>query len=382
MLVVRDLSYAVRSLRRRPAFVATAVVTLGLGLGLTTTMFGILDAVVHPYVPFRDPDRLYWVWQQSRWRAGGPTSAEGFALLRDGSRSFAAVAGVSYRMTTVQGPNGAASGFAQLVTDNVFDVLGVRPHLGRLFHAGGGAGDGGGAVVSYQLWRRMFAGRRSLEGAVVSLDDRTVPVIGVLPPGLGAFAADVWLTAGRQLTEPSFGRITAVVRLKPGVSEDAARTELAALGERLNRAGGSGTGFAYHLRSARFDRQRLRDFHVAMAAAALVVLLIACANVANLMLVRGTAKRRELALRTALGAPRGAIVRQMLAESGVVGAAGGALGLLVSVWAMGVAERQMPPELSFVGILRPHVSWRVYLFALLATGVTVLLCGLVPALRA
>ncbi|MFN2564864.1 MAG: ADOP family duplicated permease [Gemmatimonadaceae bacterium] len=380
---LRDLTYALRSLRQSPTFVATAVLTLGLALGLTTTMFGILDAVVHPYVPFRDPDGLYWVWQQLRRIPGGPTTADGFALLREGTRSFAAVAGTSGRMSTIQGPNGTSSGSVQLATDNIFEVLGVRPYLGRLFRPGGDPEDARSAVVSYEIWRRMFAGRRSLEGAVVSLDDRTAPVIGVLPPGVNyAFGSAVWLTAGERFGGSELGRITAVVRLQPGVTAEAARAELAGLAGRLNRERGPGIGFWYHLRPVRFDPERLRDFHFAMAGAALVVLLIACANLANLMLVRVAAKRREIALRMALGATRGAVARQVLAESALVAAGGGALGLLVAAWTMGIAVKRMPQELSFVGLLQPHLSWRVYVFVLLTAAATVVLFGLVPALRA
>jgi predicted permease len=382
-MLLRDLTYGLRSLRQSPTFVATAVLTLGLALGLTTTMFGILDAVVHPYVPFRDPDGLYSVGQHLRRVPGGPTSADGFALLRTGTRSFAAIAGTSYRISTIQGPNGASTGIVGLVSDDLFEVLGVRPYLGRLFRAGGDPEDARGAVVSYEIWRRMFAGRRSLEGAVVSFDDRTAPVIGVLPPGVHyAFGSDVWLAAGGRFSEPELGRITAVVRLKPGVTPDAARAELEGLAERLNRERGPGVGFSYRLRQVSFDPQNLRDFHFAMAGAALVVLLIACANLANLMLVRASAKRREIALRMALGATRGAVARQVLAESAIVAAAGGAVGLLVAIWTMGVAVKQMPQELSFVGILQPHLSWRVYAFAVLAAAATVVLFGLLPALRA
>jgi predicted permease len=382
-MLVRDFSYSLRSLRRSPAFVATALLTLGLALGLSTTMFGILDAVVHPHVPFRHVDGLYWVGQQLRRVPGGPTTADGFALLREGTRSFAAIAATSFRMTTIQGPNGASSGFVGPATDNIFEVLGVRPYLGRLFRAGSGPEDTRGAVVSYEMWRRMFADRRSLEGAVVSFDGRTVPVIGVLPPGVSyGFALDVWLTAGERLTEPAVGRITAVVRLKPGVTPDAARAELAGLAERVNREHGPGIGFWFRLQPVRFDPQRLRDFHFAMGAGALIVLLIASANLANLMLVRGIAKRREIALRMALGATRGTVARQVLAESAIIAAGGGAIGFLIAVWTMGVAVRQMPQELSFVGILQPHLSWRVYAFAMLAAVATVVLVGLVPAFRA
>jgi putative ABC transport system permease protein len=382
-MIRRDLAHGLRSLRQSPGFVVTAVLTLALALGLTTTMFGVLDAVVHPYVPFRDPDGLYWVFQRQRQTPGAPRTAEGFALLRDGTRSFAAVAGVSYRMSTIQGPSGASSGSVELVTDNLFDVLGVRPHLGRLFREAGDAEDEGGAVLSYETWRRLFAGRRSLEGALISFGDRTAPVIGVLPPGFKyAFASDVWLGGGERLGNPEFGRISAVVRLKQGVRPEVASAELDALAERVNRERGPGIGFSYSLRPVRFDPQRLRDFHFAMAGAAIIVLLIACANLANLMLVRGSAKRREIALRMALGATRGAVARQVLAESAIVATGGGALGLLVAIWTMDVAVKRMPQELSFVGILQPHLSWRVYAFALLAAAATVILFGLVPALRA
>jgi predicted permease len=374
----QDLRSAVRSLKRSPGFAVIAVVALGVGLGLSTTMFAVLDAVVHPYVAYRDPDALFRInW----WfgRRSPMTSVELYRYLRDETRSFEAVVPVAF-----DGLVGEAGGQAEevailRVSPRYFAALGVRPRLGRaLTYA-----DEGAVVVSSGLWRRFFNGRRSLDGATVELGSQVYNVVGVLPRGAVASAALLLLPASVEAGGADAAiHVRPTVRLRQGVTREQADAELRSLARLLtDRFGARDAPFGFELRPVVRRHADLQDIHRAMVGSALAVLLIACVNLAHLMLARGLAKRRELALRMALGASRAAVVRQMFAECVLVTFGGVVVGALVAVWGADVLQNRMPPEVSWVGLVQPQLSWRVFALAVLAAAASAVVFGLLPAIR-
>jgi putative ABC transport system permease protein len=380
---LRDFRYALRSLRKSPGFVAVAVLSLGLGLGLVTTMFALLDAVKNPYVPYRDPERLYqvsWRWHP-RLRID---ASDVFAQVRDRTHSFEAVLPVVgfLRATLDEGGQQREVNAAQ-VPGRFFPVLGVRPRLGRTLTD---ADDGRTvAVVSDELWRRVFPGRRSLQGASITMAQLSYAVVGVMPRGMSfPFYASVWVPMSDEAARTGTGlrNFSALVKLKPGVSRAQADTDLAALARQLTvRYHAAGAPFYLVLLSVPDDPMHLADVHYAMLGASLAVLLIACANLANLMLARGLAKRRDIALRLAVGADRSAVVWQMFAEGAVLAVAGAALGAVLSLWGAAFLANRVPQEVWFIGIVRPQLSWRVFALSALAAAGAAAVFGLVPAIR-
>lgn len=374
----QDLRSAVRSLRRSPGFVAIAVLALGVGLGLSTTMFAVLDAVVHPYVAYREPDALF---QVNWWfgRRSPMTPVELYRYLRDETRSFEGVVPVAGDRLQVEAGGRAEEVSIQRVSPRYFAVMGVRPRLGRALTDA----DDAAVVVSAGLWRRFFGGRRALNGATVKLGSRVYNVVGVLPRGAGA--SEVWLPLPAAVEAGGVGAgvyVRPIVRLRHGVTREQANAELQSLAHLLtDRFGAQDAPFAFGLEPVVYRRTELRDIHKAMVGSALAVLLIACVNLAHLMLARGLAKRPELALRMALGASRAAVVRQMFTECVLVTLGGAAIGAVVTLWGADVLQHRMPREVSWVGLVQPQLSWRVFALAALSAAVAAVLFGLLPAIR-
>ncbi len=381
------LRYAVRSLRRSPGFVLVAILALGLGLGLTTTMFGVMDAALNPYIPYRDPATLVTL----NWRVPRHVplpNAELLTLLQARMPVFAAVEATAGRDVVLEARNGNRVAGLALVTPGYFAMLGVRPSSGRLLSAG----DAGRAVVvSEELWRSLFGLRRRVAGTTLKLDGQVYDVVGVLPTGARS-SADVWTTLSEAaIATHRFGNITA--RLRDGNTVESAHRALARLASQLNarfaltatRTGGRGVygdgTISFSVWPLRQRSEEIRDIHFAMVGAAVVVLLIACVNLANLMLARGLAKRRELAVRLAVGASRAAVVRQMFLECAAITAAGCALGALLAMWGADVIASLMPPDIGRIGLIKPHLSWRVFAGSAICAILASLLFGLLPAIR-
>ncbi len=384
--VLLALRYTLRSLARSRGFVAVAVLSLGISLGLASVTFAALDAVIHPYVPFTASDRLFYVTQWGTGSGGTVTWHDKYLEVRDGARIHDEIALVSFQTVFVEGPNNVENASVSSVTDNLFDLLGVQPMEGRLFRSGqNDADEQTRVVISAPLRRRLF-GNRSLEGAALSMAGTTYEVIGVTPHGMDfPFRTDVWLLAPHSVEASGTGRGARfpVIRLRAGLDLETAMAQLAPAADRLrNRYGVGRQDFGFDLHSVRPDPMRFRRFHGALAGAAIAVLLIACGNLANLMLARGISRRRDVALQMAVGAGKGTIVRDVLLEVGLLGLAGGALGALVAVWGVNVLIAQLPPDLPLVGSLAPHLSWRVFAFALGATIVAMMLFGVLPAVMA
>ncbi|HEU4643106.1 MAG TPA: ABC transporter permease [Gemmatimonadaceae bacterium] len=382
MLGIRS---ALRSLCRAPAFSSLAVATLALALALGTTTFAMLDSLAHPYLPFRDPERLFQVYPNGDGARRDATLFEKYAVLRDDPEFHGRVAGFSFAFAGLRVRDAVREELVAQVTPNFFEITGVSPALGRGLTARD-AEEGGTALISHELWRRIGAGRTSLQNVTVTIDERTYTVVGVMPQGMREpWRTQVWLpmAASAERTGTDLKFILPLLRLPPGATPQTIEPRLSVLAARLAHEHGEGRWpFRYVLRRAGPGPETINRFHAALAGAAMVVLLIACANLAHLMLARGLARRRELALRVALGASRWALVRQLLSESALISFAGGITGLIAASWSVSLVATRIPADLLHTGAMPPTLSWRDFLFCLLATMVTILLAGLWPALRA
>lgn len=378
-----SVSSLIRLIRRSPGFFALAAGTLGLALALATTMFAMLDALQHPFVPYPEPERAFTIWLH----AGRPTPdhivEQNFAALRSlRTMSVAAVGFLPYTIVDVGGTARTMS--AAQATPNLFRVLGVRAQLGRDLGGAGGA-EPAGVVVSDGLWRAALHGTRTLRDATIAVNGTVYPVIGVAPPGVRfPYDIDVWIPASMSAPGTSAFPYAAIVgRLHERVTREQADGELAAVARQLNASvGQTNRPFAYELRDLQV---RLMSFGYdqALGAAAAIVLLIACANAGHLVSARGISRRRELALRAALGASRRVLVRDQLAECTVIAAGAGTVGLLAGWWGAEILASAIPPYLTDGAVLlSPHVTWRVYVFVLLATSAALATFGVLPALRA
>jgi predicted permease len=381
---VTSLRYAARSLSRSPGFVAIAIAALALGLGLATTMFGVMDAVVNPYTPYRDPDAVHdVVWRLPRYTTLTPSDIH--RTIRDRG-VFQSLVPVSREPVPLEAPGLNRQVMAAFVPSEYFAVVGIRPVLGRVFTAADGEAV---AVVGMDVWRRLYGTRRSVDGAFVTLGGAYYRVVGVLPYGAThPEGSSVWLPLETNYqVRRSFWLVG---RLPDGSRYLTAAKRLGDLAAQLTERYGTRAEFGGRemittpvfitLRPLRQRSEQLRDIHYAMVAAAALVLLIACANLGHLMSARGLAKRRELAVRMAVGAGRGTIVLQMFVECLLITAAGAALGALVAVWGGEIIANRMPTDVAWIGLVRPHLSWRVFAIGAACAGVAAFTFGLVPAI--
>jgi predicted permease len=404
---LRDLRYGIRSLRRNPGFALTAVVTLALGIGVTTTMFSVVNAVMLRPLPWPDADRVALIWTHDV-RRGLAREGTGHATIADwqtSSRVFQDLAFyTTQRVAVVEAQPGGERGRTRngLVSGNLFPLLGVAPAQGRVISAADLADRADVAVISHGFWQRRFAGAPDVVGKSFIMEDggkggpRVLTVIGVMPPGF--YFPDqntgIWTPAttywrfDRESGErvPAWARRwTGLGRLAPGASFDDARADLAAIGRRLTADHpssdpdfpGFGTTVLPVLDS--IAGQSLQSTLWIMLGAVTLVLLVACVNVANLLLARGAARQQEFAIRRALGGGRARLVRQLVMESMLLALLGGVAGTLLATWGtrvLGTAASAYVPRISEITI-----DWRVLVFALAASLAAGLIFGLVPAFR-
>ena len=379
-----SVSSPIRLVRRNPAFFALATGTLGLALALATTMFAVLNAAQHPFVPYPEPERGFTVVLHGGPNTAAPPSlrAAEYEMLRS-ARSFS-VAAVGLHLNTIADAGGIArTVYAASATPNLFGVLRVRPRLGRDF---GGDPDGteSGVIVSDGIWRALLHETRSLRNATIALNGTTYQVIGVMPAGVRyPYDVDIWMPAS--MSAPGTAALPypwLVARLRHGATFDEARGELAALAHRLTvSVGQRDLPYWYTTWDLRRDALKIDDHHM-LAASALIVLLIACANAGALVSVRGIARRRELSVRAALGASRRLLVRHQLAECGAIAFSAGVAGLVGGRWGTDLVRAAMPASITDGVFLPPHVTWQVYAFVLAATSASLVTFGVLPALRA
>jgi predicted permease len=410
----RDFVCSARSLAKSPGLAAVAILTLALGIGANASIFSILDPLLLRKLPVQNPDSLVFLGNAGLWHAARNVDYDtaiiselsAYRHYRDENRVFS---GVLFFTGTeeydlIRGDE-ASSASGETVSANYFSVLGVRPYLGRLIvpQDGDGAAASPVAVLSYAYWQRAFAANPAVIGQAISLENsdwsfdplqnHVYRIIGVAPPGFSGVEVgrnpDLYLPAPNSSDSPAF--VTIVAHLKPGISPTQARASLApiyqetvrdsrlpAVEKQQDMAGLVVEPIAHGLSRVR-DKFGLAA-QIAMAVVGLV-LLIACVNVANLLLARGISRRRELIVRMALGAGRWRLIRQMLAEAALLGSAGAIAGLLGANWttkslAAALSTKQLPVQLDAT------LDARVFTFAAAVLAITVLLCGLIPAISA
>jgi putative ABC transport system permease protein len=392
----QDIRFGVRMLMNKPGVAVLAVIALALGIGASTAIFSVVNTVLLRALPYPNSDRLVMIWEQNRPRSRDRNviSPANFLDWREQNKVFedmSALFGSTYNLTGLGNPE-EVSGMA--ASTSLFDVLGSHAMLGRTFTQDDGVpGKDNVAVLTYGFWQKHFGGDQNVVGKSFALNGVPITVVGVMPKGFDFFVKEnsnikknpeFWLPiAFSQNSRVRGGRsLSAVGVLKPGVTIDQARAEMNALGARLEQQypdfnkGWGITLVPLHTQFAGDLKPALMILLIAVG----FVLLIACANVANLLMARSVARQKEFAIRTALGAGRLRLLRQLLTESVLLALAGCAIGLLVARWGMDALLAISPRDLlSFTSV---SIDKRVLGFALALSVLTSLIFGLLPALEA
>lgn len=382
-----DLKLAARSLGRNPGFTAAAVLCLGLGLGATSTVFSVIDAVLLRDLQCADPDRVVGLWGQAGEEGQIPLSLTEVQAVEEGARSLARLAAAAPLNANLAAPDGDGEPLRLTgvrVTAGFFPLLGVPARHGRTLGEGDDRpGAPRVAVLSDSLWRDRFGSDAAVVGRKLVLDGEPYTVVGVMPEGFrfGGPATQLWVPLPADTTPPLVRSLYALGRLAPGVTVAAAQAEMEALGQSMRADNPQRYRAHWRLGLGLLRDQvvgRARQPLLVLAGAVALVLLIACVNVTCLLLARAAARRRELAIRTALGAGRAGLVRQVLAENLLLALGGWALGLLLAAWSVGTLVA-LGPE----GIRRlenSHVGLATAGAGLLAALLAALVCGLPPLL--
>jgi putative ABC transport system permease protein len=385
---VQDLKFAIRMLVKSPGFTLVAILTLALGIGANTAIFSVVNAVLLRPLPFKDASQLVVIRETYKLVGNVSVSYPDFLDWRQQAHCFSAMAAIQNRSFNLSGIAQPENIGGYVVSPNLLALLGVHPILGRDFvPTEEKPGTAPVILLSYHLWQTHLAGDPAVLGRSISLDGRSYSIVGVLPPTfryldrsdvlvpLGVFASELTDRGDR-------GDMDVVGRLSPGMTRSQASVEMNTIAARIaEQYPQSNYGFGAYLAS--FREEFAGDTRLAVLVlfgAVVFVLLIACVNVANLFLVRGAARAREIALRLAFGASRGRVIRQMLTESFVLAACGGVVGIILGAWGVSALGYLLPADaLQTMGV---RVDLSVFLFAGAIIVVVAFAFGLVPALQA
>ena len=394
MSLYQDVRFAFRGLTRSPGLAAVIVLSLALAIGANTTVFTWMQGfVLRPYPLVKQPDQLFYV--NTRAPDGDDWSVS-YPTLKDwdrGSHTTTGIAGFDMTQVNLRVDEESGRAWGLMATGNYFQLLGLEPVEGRLFTPADEEAAAPVAVLGYQFWLRRFGGDRSVIGKPVTLNGHGFTIIGVLPPRFGGMSVglvfDVFvpftlqplLTPGNQVVDRGWQSMEAFARRKQGVSLAQARADLEIVAQEVSRVHNREEGILLSQMHERGAARVLLPVLGALLGITILVLLIACANIANVLLARAGGRSKEIGVRLALGAQRARIVRQLLTESALLAGAGCALGLLLAWWGRNGLMAFVPPA-PFPIDVDLQIDGRVVLFALAVTGLTTVLFGLAPALRA
>ncbi len=393
---LQDLRFGARMLRKNPGFTAIAVVTLALGIGANTAIFSVVNSLLLTPPHFKQPDRLVMVWEDkpsTMWHQG-PVSPANYFQWQEHNTVFEQMAVMYDDHVNLTGESDPEQVAYQAVTPNLLAMLGTDPILGRTFSAQDGVpGNDDIVILSYGLWQRRFGGDRNVAGKKIQLDGHPNTIVGVMPRGFqlfikrGSFTgeeAELWspIAFTPRSRIPRGRYLTAVARLKPGVSVAQAQTQMDAIANSLEKQWPDfDKGWGVELVPLKEQLVgQIRQSLLVLLGAVAFVLLMGCTNVANLLLGRAAGRQREIAVRAALGADRGRVIRQLLTESLMLSGLGGIAGLLLALWGTRALLALGPKNM--LGTAPVNLDWRVMEFTMVVSLATGILFGLGPSLVA